>query len=69
VLDEPTFFFRSNQNYVLGAEVINILVGKTGEALKNECISNLRNPVNAELLLLDFLNLPKFQRDYFNIAT
>lgn len=60
VFGKPALFLRPDRNDFFRTEVVNILLGKAGGALKDESIPDLGDPVHCELLLLDFLNLPKF---------
>lgn len=57
---KAALFLRPDRNDFFRTEVVNILLGKAGGALKDESIPDLGDPVHCELLLLDFLNLPKF---------
>jgi hypothetical protein len=47
--------------------IVNVLVCKACKALENERISDLGNRLDAEMLLLALLNLPKFKWDNLDI--
>lgn len=63
--NQPPFSLRTDKRNAITSQPIDVLVGKAGEALKDESVSHLSQPFNMQLLSMNSFHLLKLQRNHF----